>query len=78
MLSSLSACAGSDVAPAARVETELRCPALAPDIIAESRRVVPIEGQTWEEIAGRLKLSAKAKNRSLKRAVASYEACRKT
>jgi hypothetical protein len=56
----------------------LRCPALAPDIITESRRAVPVEGETWEEIAGRLKLSAKAKNRSLKRSIDAYAACRKT
>jgi hypothetical protein len=72
----LSACASSE-APSA-LATKYKCAPLASDIIIESRREPSVDGDSWDEIAGNLKLDAKRKGRALRRAVGAYEACRKT
>jgi hypothetical protein len=51
---------------------------LAPDIAAESRRKPVVKGDTATEVAGNLIVQGHAKNAALRRAVASYEECRKT
>ncbi len=74
---SLQNCASSDGAPVA-LATKYKCPPVAGDIVAESRRQADVEGDTAFEVAGKLKLQVKEKNRALRRSIASYEACRKT
>jgi hypothetical protein len=75
----LTACTSFEEQQASqKVSTALRCPALASDIRAEAKRDASVDAETWEEIAAKLKLQTKAKNRALKRAVAAYDSCRKT
>jgi hypothetical protein len=47
------------------------------DIVAESKRKPIVKGDTVIEVAGNLINQGHAKNRALRRAVTSYEECRK-
>jgi hypothetical protein len=53
------------------------CPPLALDIVAESKRAPILKGETAAEIAARLVIQNRTKNRALKRAIVAHEECRK-
>lgn len=73
----LTACAASPP-PSEPIRTELKCPPLAPDIAAEGRKKPALKGDTAAEMVGNLILQGHAKNSAISRAIASYEACRRT
>jgi hypothetical protein len=54
----------------------LRCPPLAADIVAESKRPPVIQGDTAVEIAARLVTQNRTTKRALKRAIIAHEECR--
>jgi hypothetical protein len=75
VLLSLSACSAS---PPPVVSVADRCPPMAADVIAESKRKPQIKGETAVEVAGRLVNQQHVTRNALKRSIALYDECRRT